>query len=356
MFGKLLFGIAAVFGLVSSMSMPPVSDNLGQLPPRNLVPSTPVTSYKVDICPEYNQLVIPVQNRSTVHTVITTCPGRKLKSVLPCNEEDEYCILIDRPLEDALTSNLGMNKDFCIGWNVNDNCDLDKEIPIVHNKFFQIDCKDCMFGFSGGVVFELDIFKREMTVGFENMLFGWSIVIDGLIGGSWATSFTKTYNTEVKTIVNTHVGLIPIDITVELPVQVNFAVSSKADLSGEIGIQSQGILGNLLSIYDKGKWSHQYPEPTWKFTKLINGKVDESLEVTVEIIPSLILQVDSLFEGTLDFDLKADLSEEFDGKLQACIDEETTLEWKGEAKLSWFHFDKTFDDIIYQKSIKGCSS
>lgn len=340
MIGKLIFGIAAVLGLVSSMSMPP--------------PST-ITSYKVDICPEYNQLDIPKQIRSTVQTVITTCPGRKLKRVIPCNEEDDKCILVDVPLEEALTSNLGMNKDFCIGWNVNENCDVDQEIPIVHNKFFQIDCKDCMFGFSGGVVFELDIFKREMTVGFENIMFDWSIVIDGLVSGSWATSFTKTYNTEVRTIVNTHVGPIPIDITVELPVQVNFEVSSKADLSGEIGIQSQGILGNLLSIYDKGKWSHQYPDPTWKFTKLVNGKFDESLEVSVELIPSLILQVDSLFEGTLDFDLKAELDEEFDGKLQACIDEQTTMEWKGEAKLSWFHFDKTFDDILYQKSIKGCA-
>ena len=171
MFGKLLTCLGALFLGVSALSMP----------------SVPVFDY----CPSCNF----INDSSLVEGqyVVTTCQPNRLKRAVSCLD-DEGCILADQPLEEMMTSNLNAGKDFCIGWNVNQNCDLDQSIPIVQNKFFEIDCKDCMFGFSGSVVFELDIFKREMTVGLENMLFDWSVVIDGLIDGSWGTSFTKTYN------------------------------------------------------------------------------------------------------------------------------------------------------------------
>lgn len=339
MFGKLL-KIAAIV-LVSAIGL------------ANSLSAPSLTTYSIDACPETNQMFIPVESQLKQY-VLTTCPNHKLKKIVSCDETDNMCILLDQPLEEMMTSNLQATKNFCVGWNVNGNCETDQVIPIVQNKFFHVDCQDCMFGFTGSLIFELDIFKREMTVGFENMLFDWSLVIQGMASGSWGTSFTKTFNTDVHTIVNTHVGPIPIDITVELPINVNFEISSKADLTGEIGIQSQGMIGNLLSIYDKGHWSHQYPDPTWKTTKLVSGKFDESLEIDIEVVPSLTLKVDSIFEGTLSFDAHATLDESFDGKLKGCIDEQNTLVWQGETHLSWFHFDKTFHDILFHDNMQQC--
>lgn len=339
MFGKLLkiaaIVVVSAIGLANSLSVPSL------------------TTYQVDVCPEYNQLSVPV-NQQLKQYVLTTCNEHKLKRIVSCDTEDNMCLLADQPIEEIMTSNLQSNHGFCIGWNVDKECQMSQPIPIVQNKFFNIDCQDCMFAFTGNVVFELDIFKREMTVGFENMLFDWSLVIDGSTAGTWGTSFTKTYNSEVHTLVNTHVGPIPIDITIELPIQVNFQISSKGQMSGEVGVQSQGMIGNLLSIYDKGRWSHQYPDPTWKITKLINGKFDESLEIDIEIIPSLILKVDSIFEGTLSFDAKAQLGETFNEKLQACINEQNTLIWQGETHLNWFHYDKTFYDILFHNTMQQC--
>ena len=169
MFGKIL-KIAAVV-LVSAIGLANTTT----------VPS--LTTYSIDVCPEYNQVFIPVESQLKQY-VLTTCPNHKLKKIVSCDETDNMCILLDQPLEEMMTSNLQATKNFCVGWNVNDNCETDQVLPIVQNKFFHVDCQDCMFGFTGSLIFELDIFKREMTVGFENMLFDWSLVIQGMASGS----------------------------------------------------------------------------------------------------------------------------------------------------------------------------
>lgn len=251
----------------------------------------------------------------------------------------------------------------CLGVNT-DNCNNPKtDISIYKNPYIEVSCSDCFIGLTTNVFFDMKIrwFKVEsITGGFRNGVVNGALVVDTTGNYHWTLNVDKTYPVvKPTTIITFYIGVIPVRIWFEIPVQEKLDISLDAKADIKVGATMKWILGaNYISWNPKDRWivHHDQPKLTWKPVLDVSGYVNSHMEESLN--PTFILHVDNLYsfwlmiEPTLIGDINGSVE-----KKQVCgtLSYDFDVKFKSELSINvpWIHmeYDKIFGPYdIYKES------
>lgn len=113
----------------------------------------------------------------------------------------------------------------CIGVNTDNTCERARgPLPIYNNKILSISCSNCYYGFAVDLVFQMKIklFKlQQLAAGFQNMRMNGNLLFDMDAQAQWSAGVDRIVGIpQPTTIVSFHIGLIPIRLWFELPVEI----------------------------------------------------------------------------------------------------------------------------------------
>ncbi len=251
----------------------------------------------------------------------------------------------------------------CLGVNT-DNCNNPKTtLPIYKNQYVDVNCINCFIGFSTNVFFEMGIksFKLDyIKGGFRNSVVNGALIVDANGKYHWSLSVDKTYPVvKPTTIITFHIGIIPIRIWFEIPIEEKLDLSLDTQADVKLGATMKWNLGSdymAWNSYSHWQIYHDKPvfswSPVFESTAFLNSHLEESLN------PTFILHVDNLYSfwlmieptligdvvGSLDKkQICGSLSYDFDVKVKSELD----------INIPWLHveYDKTFGPyVIFEES------
>jgi hypothetical protein len=209
---------------------------------------------------------------------------------------------------------------FCYGFNSNDCKTPSESIPIFQNKYLELDCDNCFVGFSGDVFAEIEIdwFKiKNVAGGFKNLDLqgGLGVNLQSTFAPSYA--FDKTYPVISKyTIASFNIGPIPVNLWLELPVEVSLNAGLDAGIDAKVGTNINFIIGNTYFEWDSdsgfqffGPTNNLDVTPYITHSESLNGQADFKIQSTLK------LHLDNIFE------IQADFTPEIDTTLNnLCLD------------------------------------
>jgi len=98
-------------------------------------------------------------------------------------------------------------------------------IPIYSNDYLSIECSNCFLGFEVDVFLQMSIrwfHLHSLAAGFRNMGVNGAMVFDMQAHTAWSAGISKQLQVvQPKTILSFHIGVIPIKIWFEVPVQLS---------------------------------------------------------------------------------------------------------------------------------------
>lgn len=209
---------------------------------------------------------------------------------------------------------------FCYGFNTQ-NCKTPQSaIKIFENKYLELDCDNCFAGFSGDAFAEIEIdwFKiKNVAGGFKNLDLQGGLGVNLQATAAPSYAFDKTYPVISKfTIASFNIGPIPVNLWLELPVEVTLNAGLDAAANAQVGVNINFNIGNMyLQWNDKAGFQFFGPTdnlgvtPYLKHTESLNG------ESQFKILASMKLHLDNVFE------IEADVIPEIDATLNnLCLD------------------------------------
>lgn len=209
---------------------------------------------------------------------------------------------------------------FCYGFNTKDCKTPSNSIQIFQNKYLNLDCDNCFAGFSGDAFAEIEIdwFKiKNVAGGFKNLDLqgGLGVNLEATTAPSYA--FDKTYPVISKfTIASFSIGPIPVDLWLELPVEVSLNAGLNAAADAQVGANINFGIGNMYFQWNDNS-GFQFFGPTDNLNVTPYLKHSESLngESQFKIFASMKLHLDNVFE------VQADISPQIDATLNdLCLD------------------------------------
>jgi hypothetical protein len=250
----------------------------------------------------------------------------------------------------------------CIGINTVDCKNPYQEIPIYHNQYLSITCPSCFLGLGVDLFLDLKIHMWHLEYiagGFKNIQVNGANIYSLYAHGSWSTGVDKTYTlVPPKTILDFHIGPIPIKIWFEIPLHVLADASFSATANARVGAIASWDIGNAYIKWDPvNHWTTVGPNPKFSWTPVISGSTDFKGTVNVGLIPSVNMHLDNLFDYTLTFSNTADLQVYGSGSIkpaeaQLCAKADGVVQISGEAELHinipFVHLaDKKFGPYVY---------
>lgn len=223
----------------------------------------------------------------------------------------------------AATAVVGMSADFCFGWNV-EKCDQPSRSEISLMKVGPIDvtCEGCYFQTKGTVEFDLEPLEKKLRIGVENMELDFVGMIDATASGQWSFQKSESPTIFKGTIINDHVGFIPIHIWFEIPLEIDLRGGLNGNVDGKIGVSVRAIIGSWETIYDHGGWKHINPNPHLEITHQLDSSMHAEGTVDLTIQPEINIHVDDIFEGGLTVNQDSSLDVSLGGKALGTTDME----------------------------------
>lgn len=188
----------------------------------------------------------------------------------------------------------------CLGFNTKDCKTSYEQIPIYHNSYVDVQCSDCFVGLNTNVFFNVNIkwFKLEsISGGFKKSTINGDLVLDTQSQYHWSLNIDKTYSiVKPTTIITFYIGVIPIRIWFEIPIQEILDLSF--DMNGKVkfgGIMNLYLGDDYLSWDTKNKWSIHKDEPVMKWNTIL--ELDETMNVDMieQLNPTFILHVNDIY-------------------------------------------------------------
>jgi hypothetical protein len=222
---------------------------------------------------------------------------------------------------------------FCYGFNTKDCKTPQSTIPIFQNKYLDLDCDNCFAGFSGDAFAEIEIdwFKiKNVAGGFKNLDLqgGLGVNLEATAAPSYA--FDKTYPVITKyTIASFNIGPIPVDLWLELPVEVSLNAGLDAAADAQIGANINFGIGNIYFQWnDKSGFQFFGPSDNLNITPYLKHSVSLNGESQFKIFASMKLHLDNVFEVQADITPQIDATLNdlcLDGKYQFQVDYQGTV-------------------------------
>jgi hypothetical protein len=250
----------------------------------------------------------------------------------------------------------------CIGVNTVDCKNAYQDIPIYQNKYITIDCPSCFLGMSVDLFVDINIHLWHLEYlagGFKNIQINGANIYQLNAHGSWSTGVDKTYTlVPPKTIIDIHIGIIPIKIWFDIPLHVLADASFVATANAKVGAIANWDIGSAYISWDpKNHWTHVDPNPKFTFTPVLSGDANFKGEVNIGLIPSINMHLDNLFDYSLIFSNTANFQVYGSGSIkpaegQICAKADGEIKISGEAELHinvpFIHItDKTFGPYVY---------
>lgn len=209
---------------------------------------------------------------------------------------------------------------FCYGFNTNNCKNAQTVIPLFQNKFLELDCDNCFAGFSGDAFAEIEIdwFKiKNIAAGFKNLDLEAGLGVNLQATAAPTYAFDKNYPVISKfNIVSFNIGPIPVDLWLELPVEVSLNAGLDASADLQLGANIDFSIGNLYFQWnDKSGFQFFKPSDNINIKPYISHSESLNGQAQFKILSSLKLHLDNVFE------IQADITPEIDGTLNnLCLD------------------------------------
>lgn len=207
---------------------------------------------------------------------------------------------------------------FCYGFNTHDCKNPATSIDIFNNKYIDVSCDNCFVGLSGDIFIEIDIdwFRiKSITGGFKNLEMKGGLGVDFKADYSASYSYDKTYPVISKfNIASFDIGVIPVDIWLELPIELILNAGINAGVELKTGVDLDWKIDNLYLEWKHGGVVVFYPPsddiimtPYLSYSANIDG------DLTFKILASLKLHLNNIFE------IETDIIPETDFNLSGSI-------------------------------------
>lgn len=266
-----------------------------------------------------------------------------------------------RPLNTMITRG-EHEKDFhfCYGYNTKDCVNPSSPIDIFNNKYLDVACDNCFIGLQGDVFIEIDIdwFRiKNIAGGFKNLHMKGGLGVDVHTDYSTSYSYDKTYPVISKfTIASFDIGVIPVDIWLELPIELMLNAGLDAGAELKTGINLDWQINNLYLEWKHGHGFIFYP-PTDDLTVTPYLSYSAQLEgdLTFKILASLKLHLNNIFEVQADitpeteFNLSGSLAEK-----KICLTGDYQLDVDYSGHVEEYSFGKDIYNTGKRQLFKKC--
>lgn len=197
--------------------------------------------------------------------------------------------------------------DFCFGWNVDECGHAAREvIPLMKMGSVDVSCVDCYFQAKGTLEFDIQPLEKKLRIGAEDMEIDFVGEVDVKGSDQWAFDRSASPTVFRATLIDEHVGTIPVHVWIEIPLLVDIRGAVSGDADGTIRVALNGSLGSWETVYDHG-WAHIYPSPRFELTHQLSGKLDLEGSITLVVNPDINVHVDDIFEGGITIDQTAEI-------------------------------------------------
>lgn len=239
---------------------------------------------------------------------------------------------------------------FCYSFN-SKNCKTpDSSISLFENKYLDLTCDNCFVGFSGNVFAEIviDWFRiKNVAGGFRNLdlIGGLGVNLQATSAPSYA--FDKLYPVINKfTIASFNIGPIPVNLWLELPVELILNAGLDASANARIGTNINFNIGNTYFTWDRSSGFKFYgPSNNVMVKPYLTHKESLNGQAGFKILASLKLHLDNIFE------VQADLTPEIDAALSGnCLDGayHVSLDYQGVVMKDTFGPKNIYDSGVRQ--------
>lgn len=237
----------------------------------------------------------------------------------------------------ATVSAAAVGANFCFGWNVQ-GCDTvaNPSISLMQVGPIDVTCENCYMEAKGSLEFEIHPVEKTLKLGLENLVLDFVGEIDASASGQWSFEKKETPTVFQATLIDTHIGILPVHIWMEVPILVDLQGQFVGNADGKIGVSVTGLIGSWEAEYDHG-WKHVYPNPTFEVSHTLDQSIQANGDLSLKIQPQILIHVDDIFDGGLTVNQAASVEVSIHEGVQGIpenADLECTLcEWVvGEAK------------------------
>jgi hypothetical protein len=163
------------------------------------------------------------------------------------------------------SSNASLNepsKTVCLGYNVDASCkDAKQPIPLYSNSHLSVQCSDCFLGLEATLFVDIELHGwklRSLAGGLRGIAINAAVIADMTATGSWSTGVQKTLNVVTnKPIISFKIGLIPLQISYSIPVNVDAQFEFDATAHAQVGLTGVWSIGDAYVSWD--------PDNRWQF-------------------------------------------------------------------------------------------
>lgn len=305
---------------------------------------------------DYTVVAFGLQKKKKLPTYVSvpSCETHQLRYVVDASfAKDGSATLETRPawLSEVAAKLSLVQEHFCAGFNTKDCQTAATQFPMFTSDIFSAACSNCFVGLGGNFVLDLDMGSKYFSIGFQNLTMDWAAVVSAHAQKSWSFAYDKTFINTQFDIVNTKIGPVPIHVYGQLTVPLTTALSVNGAAQASLGVQSVGNLGSLMAIYQNGQWSNVYPAPEFASSVVKTFSYDAQADGQASLQPSLSIFVDNVFQGKLAFTPSLTMHAQSSGG-SACANasDELKLEFSGTVDFDWFHYDKSFDKVLFDQT------
>lgn len=226
----------------------------------------------------------------------------------------------------AVASVTAIDVDFCFGWNVQ-KCDqiTNPSIPLMNVGPVNVACDNCYLETKGKLDFDIHPLEKTLKIGIENLEIDFVGEIDATASGQWSFEKGESPTVFQATLIDTHIGVVPVHVWMEVPVTVDLQGQFSGNADGKIGITVKGLVGSWEAEYDHG-WKHVYPNPTFDITHTLDATIQAEGGVSLKIQPQVLLHVDNIFEGGITVGQIASIDATLNGGQTLGVPENSELE------------------------------
>jgi hypothetical protein len=255
---------------------------------------------------DLNKLLNHLSNTRPMFFIIDdVCEGSMIRRIIDYNISNLKMELYTTPARyDEIFSDADISYEtndipICLGVNSKDCKTAENDIPFYHNDYVDVVCKNCFLGLSTNVFFDMKIkwFKLEsVSGGFRNSQINGELVVDTKGKYHWSLDLDKTYPVvKPTTIITLHIGIIPIRIWFEIPLEEKLDLN--LDLQGEVklGAKMNLMLGDDYISWSNNQWKIFKDNPIFSWEPVFDTSAYLNFDMVEALNPTFILHVDDLY-------------------------------------------------------------
>ena len=249
---------------------------------------------------------------------------------------------------------------FCYGFNTHDCQNPATPLDIFNNKYIDVACDNCFIGLSGDVFIEIDIdwFRIKNVVGgFKNLDLKGGLGVDVKADYSTSYAYDKTYPVISRfNIASFDIGVIPVDIWLELPIELELNAGIDAGAELRTGVDLNWKINNLYLEWKHGKGVVFYPpSDDIQLTPYLSYNAELNGDLTFKILASLKLHLNNVFE--VETDIVPQTSFNLAGSLeskQICLTGDYQLDVNCKGHVEGYTFEKDIFNTGVRQLFEKC--